>query len=337
MRSGGPELGGVFHVMRCIAGNWQAGSGSDTTPDAFYFIHQTDVALSTQITSNSITITGIDAAAPVSVSGQGSPQIRINGGAWATSGTIENGQTLEVRLTSSATNSTTHSAIVDVGGVSPQWNVTTAAPAGPTGCPNIGDVCTDGSIFAGDTNMYVADSHQSIAIEWSNETVNNMGARSNSDGAANQAWIVANRTLSQYPAFELCENLFRHGHSDWYFPSRNELYHLYTNKDAIGGFISAWYWSSTERNNSNAWAQRFTQDDRRQGGRGRHPEQSLTGPETPARQRSLRSTSPGRMLLLETEALQEGRKPVRENRHALSGHRHNRGNRPMDKVTVHTT
>ena len=128
----------------------------------------------------------------------------------------------------------------------------------PTGCPNIGDVCGDGSIFAGDTNMYVTDVNQSTSIRWSNETVTNSGAHSASDGAANQAWIVANRTLSQYPAFQLCENLNRHSHSDWYLPARNELNVLRTNRSAIGSFTTSWYWSSTEDGSTNAWLQRFS-------------------------------------------------------------------------------
>ena len=132
-----------------------------------------------------------------------------------------------------------------------------SVPAGLTGCPNVGDVCSDGSIFAGDTNMYVTDVNQSPSIQWSTETVNT-GADSSTDGAANQAWIVANETLSQYPAFELCENLIRHGSGDWYLPSRNELNHLYPNRHAIGGFTASNYWSSTENTNGTAWRQRFS-------------------------------------------------------------------------------
>ena len=105
--------------------------------------------------------------------------------------------------------------------------------------------------------MYVTDVNQSTAIQWSTENVDT-GADSNSDGAANQAWIVANETLSQYPAFELCENLNRHGHSDWYLPARNELNVLYTNRAAIGGFTTEWYWSSTEVSSLHAWPQRFS-------------------------------------------------------------------------------
>ena len=36
------------------------------------------------------------------------------------------------------------------------------------------------------------------------------------------------------------------GYSDWFLPSRDELSKLYQNKATIGGFGSAWYWSSSE-------------------------------------------------------------------------------------------
>jgi hypothetical protein len=99
----------------------------DQTPNAFSFTDQTGVALSTLTTSNSLTINGITGTVNVSVSGSGSPQIRINGGSWVTSGTITNGQSLQVRLTSSASYSTANSATVTVGSGSDNWSVTTQA------------------------------------------------------------------------------------------------------------------------------------------------------------------------------------------------------------------
>ena len=247
----------------CTARGWMAfhapASPTGGGPAPFSFIDQTGVASGAVITSNAVTITGIGAAVAVSISGNGTPEFRIAGGAWVTNGSITDGQTLELRLTSSGAHSTIHSATVTVGTLSDQWDVTTGAPTGPTGCPNIGDVCHNGSIFAGDTNMYVTDANQSTSIRWATLRQTNSGAHSNTDGAANQAWIVANRALSQYPAFELCENLNRHGHTDWYLPAVNELNHLYTNKDAIGGFTTGgWYWSSTETSSFNAWPQRFS-------------------------------------------------------------------------------
>ena len=103
----------------------------DTTPNAFSFTDVTGAEVSTLTTSNSITIGGINTSTPVSVSGSGSPQIRINGGSWVTSGTITNGQSLQVRLTSSASNDTASTATVNVGGVTDSWSVTTESGAQP--------------------------------------------------------------------------------------------------------------------------------------------------------------------------------------------------------------
>ncbi|MGD9537147.1 MAG: hypothetical protein AB7P52_05260 [Alphaproteobacteria bacterium] len=100
----------------------------DTTPDAFSFTDQTDVALSTLTTSNTVNITGITGSVSVSISGNGSPQFRIAGGSWVTSGTITNGQTLQLRLTSNASGNTMNSATVTVGSANDQWDVTTVQP-----------------------------------------------------------------------------------------------------------------------------------------------------------------------------------------------------------------
>ena len=37
-------------------------------------------------------------------------------------------------------------------------------------------------------------------------------------------------------------------YTDWYVPSKDELYKVYQNRGAIGGFIGSYYWSSTEYN-----------------------------------------------------------------------------------------
>lgn len=95
----------------------------DTTPDAFNFVDQTNVQLSTLTTSANITPTGYDGPVTVSVSGQGSPQVSINGGSWGSGGPINPGETLAVRLTSSAAYLTTLTASVTVGGTSDSWTV----------------------------------------------------------------------------------------------------------------------------------------------------------------------------------------------------------------------
>lgn len=127
---------------------------------------------------------------------------------------------------------------------------------GPTGCPHIGDLCSDGSIFAGDTNMYVTDVNQSTGIQWASTGGNDdINPDSPTDGAANHANVTG--SISALPALNLCETLDRHGQTDWYLPARDELDHLYTNRIAIGGFTTSPYWSSTEGSSTGAWRQFF--------------------------------------------------------------------------------
>jgi hypothetical protein len=58
-------------------------------------------------------------------------------------------------------------------------------------------------------------------------------------------------------AAQLCNDLNTNGYSDWYLPSKDELYKLYQNKNLIGGFSNAAYWSSTEQG-ENAWYIHFS-------------------------------------------------------------------------------
>ncbi len=103
-----------------------------TNPSAFGFTDVTNAALSTVVTSSPVTPTGYTGTVPVSVSGDGGPQISVNGGAWGTSGTMAPGQTLTVRLTSAATVSTSSKATVVAGSYSTTWTVTTTPCAGGT-------------------------------------------------------------------------------------------------------------------------------------------------------------------------------------------------------------
>jgi hypothetical protein len=47
-------------------------------------------------------------------------------------------------------------------------------------------------------------------------------------------------------------------YGDWYLPSKYELNLLYLQRTAVGGFASAYYWSSTEYpSNNRAWSYYF--------------------------------------------------------------------------------
>ncbi|MFU8787551.1 MAG: multiheme c-type cytochrome [Methylobacter sp.] len=105
----------------------QANIPADTTPDAFSFTAQTDVALSSPITSNTITVSGINAAAAISISGG---TYSINNGSFTSSaGTVNNGATVKIQVQSSSANSTTTTATLDIGGVAGAFSVTTLAVA----------------------------------------------------------------------------------------------------------------------------------------------------------------------------------------------------------------
>ena len=99
---------------------------ADTTPSAFTFTDQTGVALSTVMESNSITVAGINTAAPISNTGG---EYAVNGGAYtASAGMVNNGDTVRVRRTSSGSFSTTTEAVLTIGGVSDGFSVTTLGP-----------------------------------------------------------------------------------------------------------------------------------------------------------------------------------------------------------------
>lgn len=98
---------------------------ADSSPDPFTFTAQTEVMRSSIIYSNTVTITGIDMATPISITGG---YYRIDGGAWTqAAGTINLNQTLQLYVMSSASYSATTTATVTVGDYSPGFSVTTDA------------------------------------------------------------------------------------------------------------------------------------------------------------------------------------------------------------------
>jgi hypothetical protein len=78
-------------------------------------------------------------------------------------------------------------------------------------------------------------------------------------GAGNTAAIIDQGAISG--AAKECDDLTVGGESDWFLPSQDELDAMYTNlynqTTPIGGFSNVRYWSSSERNATDAWFQRF--------------------------------------------------------------------------------
>lgn len=104
-------------------------SEDDTTPDQFSFTDQSGVGLSSTITSAAVTITGIDAAAAITISG-GTYDIDESGAFTADPGTVTVGQAIRARHTSSASYLTATNTVVTIGGVSDTFtSITEGDPA----------------------------------------------------------------------------------------------------------------------------------------------------------------------------------------------------------------
>lgn len=101
---------------------------ADITPTTFSFTGQTNREISTLYTSNTVTVNGLESgvAIPVSVtSGLGS--FSVNGGSYVYNGTIQNGNTLNVRQLSSGSYSTQVTTNILVGSFTTSFSVTTRA------------------------------------------------------------------------------------------------------------------------------------------------------------------------------------------------------------------
>jgi hypothetical protein len=104
------------------------GSSADTTPDAFTFIDLTDAELSTLYESNTITLTGLDGVATVTVVGG---EYQKNGLPWVSApGTGQAGDTFKLRGLSSAGVLSAVNVSLTLGGVSDTWTITTEADPG---------------------------------------------------------------------------------------------------------------------------------------------------------------------------------------------------------------
>lgn len=96
-----------------------------TTPDPIVFVAQTNVPVSTVVTSNTATVSGLDVAVPLTIAGG---TYSLNGGAYTSvAGTIKSGDTIAVRLTSSSMNATKTTVGLTIGSTAFSFDVTTTS------------------------------------------------------------------------------------------------------------------------------------------------------------------------------------------------------------------
>ena len=139
--------------------------------------------------------------------------------------------------------------------------------------PVPGDVCADGTIYAGlspdtGTAMYTTAMDMPERGQWS-DIVKEVGASSSRQGTKN-VQAVKDRLFSKQSyhrlkanAIYVCDNVYMHGHGDWYLPAEAELNVLFNNRYKIknfnytGEFPDGLYWSSTEESPLSAFAKNF--------------------------------------------------------------------------------
>ena len=105
------------------------------------------------------------------------------------------------------------------------------------------------------------------AIQWYNGTMLTTGALGTAVGTGqiNTTAIVSAQGPGDYAAYK-CDTLSLNGYTDWFLPSRDELYLLYIAKSQIAGFGWTYYWCSTESVVDNNFALYQRLDNGDQGG-----------------------------------------------------------------------
>ncbi|MBU2872065.1 cellulase family glycosylhydrolase [Colwellia sp. E2M01] len=103
----------------------------DTTPNAFSFTGVSDTQLNTVVSSNEITVAGINSETSISIT---SGEYSLNGADYtAATATVSNGDKVKVRVTSSTLGLTPTSAKLTIGGVTSTFTVTTQSTTPDTG------------------------------------------------------------------------------------------------------------------------------------------------------------------------------------------------------------
>lgn len=103
------------------------------SPNAFSFTHQSDAVMNTVVASNTITVSGISVATPISIDActSTSCEYRIDAGLWRSDASmVNNGDTVQVRQMASDNYVTQTSLTLTIGDMTETFSVTTeAAPA----------------------------------------------------------------------------------------------------------------------------------------------------------------------------------------------------------------
>jgi hypothetical protein len=240
---------------------------TDLTPDEMAFTPPgiIDADLSTFYSSDTITVSGINGIAPVSLSvtGSGSACYRINGGTCRTSDhLLLNGSTLRIDLTSGPGIGDITTATLTVGTGSVSFSASNAESScvsrdlsalalGAFSCDEGREVIYGGQI--GEERLYVTP--MTGTYMWKTAFTGTSGTASTTDGAANTTSMTSTLALQNaHPAATACRSLGL----DWYLPARDEVVAVRGNRNqgklAELATPAGVFWTSTQSSNFNAIA-----------------------------------------------------------------------------------
>ncbi len=160
------------------------------SPTGFIFTTLTGQARSTVITSNTVTLVGgatqvyVFAVRPSTYT----CQMSINGGTWAPEGIARTGDTIQLRMTTSALASTTQVATIYTNGYTTTWSVTTSAfiPS---------DVA--GMTLWLDSNVGITKDGGNLVSQWADQS-GNANHATQATGSLKPLWVTS--VLNGYPA-----------------------------------------------------------------------------------------------------------------------------------------
>ncbi len=111
----------------------------------------------------------------------------------------------------------------------------------------------------GEHGLIAAPKDMDTIVSWYNQVYWFARARGTGigKGATNTQKIISALGDSGVYAAKICADYSGGGYTDWFLPSKGELNLLYKRKEIVGGFISGYYWSSTEADYKYAWSQYF--------------------------------------------------------------------------------
>jgi hypothetical protein len=225
--------------------------------------------LPTVTTANITNITGTSATGGGNVISDGGSSVTQRGVCWSTSPnpTIANHTTNNGNGTggfisyltnlNSVTNYFVRAYAINVAGISygNQISFTTT--------PEIGDFHAGGIVFylnGSGGGLVCAENDQNNYVEWGclGTSIGGTGTSIGS-GATNTISIITGCSQSGIAA-RICNDLILNGYSDWFLPSKDELYLMFINlkQQGIGNFLNYFYWSSSEYDANSAWCHDFT-------------------------------------------------------------------------------